>query len=289
MTYFREEMEKMPRDELDSLVDERIRYTVKYAQKNSPFYRKWFRDNKINASEIRSHEDLRELPVISGKTMREKQPPETREFEFKCADWNDIYTIHETSGTSGMPKSFFLTWDDWNRYAEKYARAFVSQDFNKSDRVIVCASYGMNVGANTMTLAAQKIGMAIIPEGKCTFPIRIVKNYKPTGIVGSIFKLIRLAGRMEEEGIDPQNSSIQKLIAGGESFADESRAYVEELWDVPVYNIYGSTEGTMCGECIQKSGLHVPEDMVHLDLYDPQLENFVDEGECGRIVLTSLL
>lgn len=29
--------------------------------------------------------------------------------------------------------------------------------------------------------------------------------------------------------------------------------------------------------------------MVHLDLYDPQLENFVDEGECGRIVLTSLL
>ncbi|MCE5213800.1 MAG: coenzyme F390 synthetase [Methanobacterium sp.] len=289
MTFFREEMEKMPRDEIDALVDERIRHTIKYAQENSPFYRKWFADNNIKASEIRSHEDLRELPVISGKTIREKQPPETDEFEFKCANWKDIYTIHETSGTSGMPKSFFLTWDDWNRYAEKYARAFVSQDFGYDDRVIVCASYGMNVGANTMTLAAQKIGMAIIPEGKCTFPVRIIKNYQATGIVGSIFKLIRLASRMREEGLDPQNSSIQKLIAGGESFAEESRAYVEELWDVPVYNIYGSTEGTMCGECIQKAGLHVPEDMVHLDLYDPQLENFVDDGECGRIVLTTLL
>lgn len=289
MTFFREEMEKMPRDELDSIVDERIRYTIKYAQENSPFYRKWFSDNNIKASEIRSHEDLRELPVISGKTIRERQPPETEDFEFKCAHWDDIYTIHETSGTSGMPKSFFLTWDDWNRYAEKYARAFVSQDFGQSDRVIVCASYGMNVGANTMTLAAQKIGMAIIPEGKCTFPVRIIKNYEPTGIVGSIFKLIRLAGRMKEEGIDPQNSSIQKLIAGGESFAEESRAYVEELWDVPVYNIYGSTEGTMCGECTKKAGLHVPEDLVHLDLYDPHLENFVDDGECGRIVLTTLL
>jgi coenzyme F390 synthetase len=131
--------------------------------------------------------------------------------------------------------------------------------------------------------------MAIIPEGKCTFPVRIIKNYEPTGIVGSIFKLIRLAGRMREEGMDPQNSTIQKLIAGGESFAEESRAYVEELWDVPVYNIYGSTEGTMCGECSRKAGLHVPEDMVHLDLYDPRLENFVDDGECGRIVLTTLL
>ncbi|MGV8143667.1 MAG: coenzyme F390 synthetase, partial [Methanothermobacter sp.] len=289
MAYFREDMEKMPREELDSLVEERIRYTVKYALENSPFYRKWFKDNKIEASEIRSHEDLRELPMISGKTMQERQPPETEEFEFKCASWDEISTIHETSGTSGMPKSFFLTRDDMNRYAEKYARAFVSQDFDQSDRLIVCASYGMNVGASTMTLAAQNMGMTIIPEGKCTFPVRIIENYKPTGIVGSIFKFIRLASRMKEEGLDPQNSSIQKLIAGGESFADESRGYVEELWDLPVYNTYGSTEGTMCGECTKKVGLHVPEDLVYLDLYDPQLENFIEDGECGRIVLTTLL
>lgn len=289
MTYFREEMETMPRDELDAMVDERISYTVNYAARNSLFYRKWFKENKINPSDIREHDDLRELPIISGKTVREKQPPETDDFEFKCIDWNDVFTIHETSGTSGTPKSFFLTWEDWNRYAEKYARSFVSQNFGPGDKVVVCASYGMNVGANTMTLAAQKIGMAIIPMGKCTFPVRIMKNYQPTGIVGSVFKLIRLARRMEKEGINPKESSIKRLIAGGESFAEESRAYVEKLWGVPVYNTYGSTEGTMCGECHEKAGLHVPEDMVHLDVYDPQLQGFVPEGECGRIVLTTLL
>ncbi|NYB52946.1 MAG: coenzyme F390 synthetase [Methanobacteriaceae archaeon] len=289
MGYFREEIETMPRDELDALVDERIQYTVKYAAKNSLFYQKWFKEEGINPADIREHEDLRELPIISGKTVRERQPPETEDFEFKCIDWNDIYTIHETSGTSGMPKSFFLTWEDWNRYAEKYARSFVSQNFGNGDRVVVCASYGMNVGANTMTLAAQKIGMTIIPEGKCTFPVRIIKNYQPTGIVGSVFKLIRLARRMKSEGFDPHDSSIKRLIAGGESFAEESRAYVEKLWGVPVYNTYGSTEGTMCGECYKKVGLHVPEDLVHLDVYNPQLEDFVPEGECGRIVLTTLL
>lgn len=155
--------------------------------------------------------------------------------------------------------------------------------------MVVCASYGMNVGANTMTLAAQKIGMTIIPEGKCTFPVRIMKNYEPTGIVGSVFKLMRLARRMESEGLNPKESSIKRLVAGGESFSAESRSYLEEIWDVPVYNTYGSTEGTMCGECSQKAGLHVPEDLVHLDVYDPKLENFVEDGECGRIVLTTLL
>ena len=289
MSYFNKEIETMDRDNLDALVEERIKYTVEYAYEHSPFYRKWFKENQINTSDIKSHEDLRELPIITSKTLREKQPPETENFEFKCTDWDNIYTIHETSGTSGTPKSFFLTWDDWNRYAEKYARSFVSQGFSRGDRVVVCASYGMNVGANTMTLAAQKVGMAIIPEGKCTFPVRIIKNYQPTGIVGSVFKLLRLAKRMESEGLPPQESSIKHLIAGGESFAEESRAYLEDIWGVPVYNTYGSTEGTMCGECYVKTGLHVPEDLVHLDVYDPQLKNFVNEGECGRIVLTTLL
>ncbi|MDI6644018.1 MAG: coenzyme F390 synthetase [Methanobacteriaceae archaeon] len=288
-SYYNEEIETMDRNQLDALVEERIKYTVEYAYENSPFYRKWFENNNIKPSDIKTHDDLRELPIITGSTIREKQPPETNDFEFKCTDWDNVFTIHETSGTSGMPKSFFLTWEDWNRYAEKYARSFVSQNFVKGDRVVVCASYGMNVGANTMTLAAQKIGMAIIPEGRCTFPVRIMEHYKPTGIVASIFKLIRLARRMSAEGLDPKDSSIKRLIAGGESFAEESRAYVEELWDVDVFNTYGSTEGTMCGECHQKVGLHVPEDLVHLDVYDPQLKDFVEDGECGRLVLTTLL
>lgn len=288
-SYFNPEIETMDRGDLDGLVEARIKYTVRYAYDNSPFYNKWFKRNNITVSDITTHEDLQELPIITGKSMRSHQPPETEKFEFKCGDWKDIYTIHETSGTSGRPKSFFLMWDDWQRYAEKYARSFTSQGFGPGDRIVVCASYGMNVGANTMTLAAQKMGMTIIPEGKCTFPVRIIQNYEPTGIVASIFKLLRLARRMKSEGLEPQDSSIQRLIAGGESFSEEARKYVEEIWGVNIYNTYGSTEGTMCGECSKKVGLHVPEDMVHLDVYDPLLKEFTEDGECGRIVLTTLL
>ncbi len=288
-SYFSPEVETLSRSDLDALIDERVRYTVQYAAEHSPFYRHWFKENKINPEEVRVHEDLLNLPVISGKTIREHQPPSTPEFEFLSTDWNNVFSIQETSGTSGTPKGFFLTWDDWKRYAEKYARSFVSQGFSEKDRIVVCASYGMNVGANTMTIAARKIGMGIIPIGKCTFESRILKSYKPTAIVGSVFKLLRLARRLSAEGMKPSDTMIDKLVAGGESFADESRAYLSHIWGVPVYNTYGSTEGTMCGECTQISGLHVPEDLVHLDLYDPQMQSFVKDGECGRGVLTTLL
>ena len=287
--YFSPEIETMDRSDLDALIDERVRYTVRYAAEHSPFYRHWFREHNIEPKEIRVHEDLLTLPLVSGKTIREHQPPVTSEFEFLSAGWSDIFSIQETSGTSGTPKGFFLTWDDWKRYSEKYCRSFVSQGFTKKDRIVVCASYGMNVGANTMTLAAQRIGMGIIPMGKCSFDSRILKSYLPTSIVGSVFKLIRLGRRLNAEGVKPEDIAIDKLVAGGESFADESRKYLVEQWGCPVYNTYGSTEGTMCGECTELDGLHVPEDLVHLDVYDPQLGGFVKDGECGRGVLTTLL
>ncbi|HOJ97889.1 MAG TPA: coenzyme F390 synthetase, partial [Methanospirillum sp.] len=127
------------------------------------------------------------------------------------------------------------------------------------------------------------------PTGKCTFPIRLIQSYQPTGIVGSVFKFLRLARRMKAEGMDPAESSIRRLVVGGESFADESRNYVKELYDCEVYNSYGSTEGTMCGECQAVAGLHVPEDIVHLDIHDPRHQRFLPDGEEGHIVLTTLL
>jgi coenzyme F390 synthetase len=287
--YFSPAIETLDRSDLDALIDERVRYTVQYAAEHSPFYRHWFRKYNIDPGEIRVHEDLLSLPLVSGKTIREHQPPITLDFEFLSTDWSSVFSIQETSGTSGTPKGFFLTWDDWKRYAEKYARSFVSQGFSKTDRIVMCASYGMNVGANTMTIAAQRIGMGIIPMGKCSFDSRILKNYRPTAIVGSVFKLLRLVRRLRAEGVRPSDLAIDKLVAGGESFAEESRQYLAEQWGCPVYNTYGSTEGTMCGECTALNGLHVPEDIVHLDVYDPRMASFVPDGACGRAVLTTLL
>ena len=282
-------IETMDRGDLDALSEARIRYTVQYAEEHSPFYRHWLAANGVTARDIRTHDDLLELPIVSGSTIRGHQPPITRDFGFLSVPCGDVFTIHETSGTTGVPKAFFLTWDDWESYAEKYARSFASQGLGHGDRVVVCTSYGMNVGANTMTLAADRLKMTMIPTGKCTFPSRIISSYRPTAIIGSVFKLLRLAERLEAEGIDPRETSIRRLVVGGESFAEASREYLSERWDCPVYNTYGSTEGTMCGECSVQDGLHVPEDMVHLDLYDPHERAFVPDGAEGRIVLSHLL
>lgn len=110
--------ETMGRGDLDAIIDERVRYTVHYAAEHSPFYRYWFRETNIKRDEIRVHEDLLHLPVISGRMIRKHQPPVTPSFKLLSAEWGDIHSIRETSGTSGTPRSFSLTWEDWQRYTE---------------------------------------------------------------------------------------------------------------------------------------------------------------------------
>jgi len=53
--------------------------------------------------EICEHEGLLALPVVSGHTLREHQPPTIPEFESIFTDWTNLFSIQETSGTSGMP------------------------------------------------------------------------------------------------------------------------------------------------------------------------------------------
>ncbi|MDD1707237.1 MAG: coenzyme F390 synthetase, partial [Methanoregulaceae archaeon] len=85
--FYQEAVERLPREELNALIDERVQYTIGYASDHSPFYRSWFSAHGIDPATIRSHEDLLELPIISGKTIRENQPPFTDEFMFRSVDW----------------------------------------------------------------------------------------------------------------------------------------------------------------------------------------------------------
>ena len=52
------DVECLPPGDLEVLIEERVRYTVRYAADHSPFYRNWFQAHGISAAEIKSPEQL---------------------------------------------------------------------------------------------------------------------------------------------------------------------------------------------------------------------------------------
>ncbi len=69
---------------------------------------------------------------------------------------------------------------------------------------------------------------------------------------------------------------------------ESQRAFMEEVFRAPVYDQYGSCEiGWLACECQQQHGLHIMEDLRHIEIVDDAGQP-VPDGEWGRILVTDL-
>src|SRR5260370_9060458 len=70
----RDAAERMSVDELRALQLDRLRWTLRYAYANVPFYRKKFDAAGVSPQDCRSLEDLASFPVTTKDDLRENYP-----------------------------------------------------------------------------------------------------------------------------------------------------------------------------------------------------------------------
>src|SRR5699024_5095218 len=67
------------------------------------------------------------------------------------------------------------------------------------------------------------------------------------------------------------------------------RSALEDGWGTTVYDNYGEhTIGHAAIECAERSGMHILEDLVYLEIVDVDTNHPVEVGERGKLVATSL-
>lgn len=100
-----------------------------------------------------------------------------------------------------------------------------------------------------------------------------------------------MAEILQEEGIDPQSTTLKTLVIGAEPHTDEQRRKIEQLLGVKAYNSFGMTEMNGPGvafECQNQDGMHFWEDCYFVEIIDPETGEQLPEGEIGELVLTTL-
>ena len=86
--------------------EERLKYIVKMAYDNVPYYRKLFRDNSLTPLDIRYIEDLSNIPVLDKETVRKFGG----DLISKNIERKDLVT-ELTGGTTDRPLVIFYTKD----------------------------------------------------------------------------------------------------------------------------------------------------------------------------------
>ena len=286
--FWNEEIETMPRQDLEELQLKKLQATVKRAFDKIPYYNKRYSEAEVYPEDIETLKDIEKLPFITKDDLRESYP-----YGLFAVDLKDIKELHSSSGTTGKPVVSGYTRKDLDTWAETTARGLTMMGLGEDDIIQNTHGYGMFTGGFGVHYGSHKIGATIIPisTGQTRRQIEIMSDFGTTGLIFTPSYGIHIGEVALEDGIDPKDLGIKAIGFGAEMWTEEIRQKVEELFGAKAYNIYGLTElmGPGVGvECSAQQGLQIAEDIYYPEIINPDTGKVIGGGKTGELVLTNL-
>jgi phenylacetate-CoA ligase len=276
-------------DELRSLQLERLRWSLRHAYENVPYYRKMFDVAAIHPDDLKDLSDLAKFPFTSKASLRDNYP-----FGMFAVPREQVARIHASSGTTGRPTVVGYTARDIDTWAGVVARSIRAAGGRPGHIIHVAYGYGLFTGGLGAHYGAERLGCTVIPisGGMTERQVTLIRDFAPDIIMVTPSYMLNIIDEMERQGMDPASCSLKYGIFGAEPWTNEMRTEMETRAGLDATDIYGLSEVMGPGvaqECVEtKDGLHVWEDHFYPEVIDPVTGEVLPDGEEGELVFTSL-
>ncbi len=286
------DVQHLSREKIDDLSLELLKQHIAYAYENSPFYKRFFDENGMTPADIRTIEDVSRIPTTMKHHLAENN------MDFLAVPRDRITDVCMTSATVGNnPTMVLQTADDLTRLALNEEVAFGISGISGSDIIAIgaaidrCFMAGLAyfLGAQRMKATAVRIG-----AGSAAQHWELIKTTGATTIVGVPSFMLKIAQYALDNGDDPAQSGIRRLLAIGEPTRDAGLELLplgkilEDIWQAPLLSTYASTEmATSFNECEMQAGGHLRPELAYVEILDDQ-GNPVPPGQTGEVTVTPL-
>ncbi len=283
------EFETMPREALESIQLRRLQSTVERAYAMVPFYREKFREAGVLPGDIRSLEDLKQLPFTTKQDLRDNYP-----YGMFAVPMDSVVRIHASSGTTGQPTVVGYTARDIDTWSNLMARSLACGGAGRGDVIHNAYGYGLFTGGLGVHYGAEKLGASVIPVsgGNTKRQAIIMRDFRPTIITATPSYALHLAEVAEEMGVDFKSLSFRFGIFGAEPWSGNMRGEIEAKLGLKAMDLYGLSEIIGPGvsmECHEaQKGLHIAEDHFIPEIIHPDTGENLPAGEKGELVFTSI-
>jgi len=275
-------------EELKGLQLEGLKWTVRHAYDNSPFYRKRLRKAGITPDDINSLDDLLRLPFTTADHLQEGYP-----FPLRAVDFERIVRIHASSGTTGKRKVLCYTQKDIDDWANMFARCYEMAGLSAEDRVQIAVGYGLWTAGVGFQLGCERLGAMAVPvgPGNTEMHCEMLVDMQSTVFCATASMALLMGEEVQRRNLREQ-IALRKVILGAERHSESMDRRIKELLGVEhVFDIPGLTElyGPGTGlDCSEHQGIHYWADYYILEIIDPETLEPVDPGELGEMVVTTL-
>jgi phenylacetate-CoA ligase len=284
-----EPIETASRDEITALQLERLRWTLRHAYHNVPFYRRRFDEAGVHPDDCRDLADLARYPFTIKQDFRDNYP-----FGLLAVPRDQVARVHGSSGTTGKPTVVGYTRRDVDTWADLVARSIRASGGRPGDLVHVAYGYGLFTGGLGAHYGAERLGCTVVPVsgGMTERQVQLIADFQPDIIMVTPSYMLALIDEMQRQGHDLRASSLKVGIFGAEPWTEDMRREMEQRLDMHAVDIYGLSEVMgpgVANECVEtKDGLHVWEDHFYPEVVDPETGAVLPDGERGELVFTSL-
>lgn len=256
--------------------------------KTSPFYQDRLAGIDL---QLNSLTDFQQLPFTSKDDLASNNDA------FLAVDKAQIRDIVTTSGTLGDPVSCYLTDTDLDRLGVNEAGSYKIAGCTSIDTFQLLTTIDKRFMAGlAYFLGVQELGACIIRSGPGALELQweSILKYEPTVLIAVPSFVPRLIRHAQKKGIDPNSTSVKKIICIGEPIRKDdltpnhlANAIIDQ-WNVKLFSSYASTElATAFTECEHGKGVHVQEDLIHVEVLNDAGDP-VEDGILGEVVATPL-
>ena len=288
MGYWNPTYECMSREELKKIQSERLVSTVQRVYQNVPASRERMQQINLEPGDIKSVEDLKNLPFMTKQDLRDYYP-----FGLFAVPLSDIVRLHASSGTTGKQIVVGYTRKDLDTWSEVIARTLVCAGATRESVVQVAYGYGLFTGALGVHYGAEKIGASVIPisSGNTKRQLQLMKDLGTTILACTPSYALVMIDELRESGLRLEDLKLQAGIFGAEPWSDNMRNKIEKGLGIMAIDIYGLSEiigPGVSSECACRAGLHIFEDHFIPEIIDPVTEKVLPPGEKGELVFTTI-
>ena len=141
--------------------------------------------------------------------------------------------VQASSGTSGNPKPFFFTRNDWDIIARLWSRRFHAQGVREGDILQIVFAYTLFIVGFTASEGAMRLGALVVPTGSGSVTpserqVKIARDWGTTVLAGTPSYVLHLADVAEEQGFDLRRDfRLRRTIHTSETMTEAARRAIE--------------------------------------------------------------
>lgn len=269
----------MPAEKIAELQSRRLKRVLEHAYATVPYYRGLLDGVHLKPGTINSLEDFQRIPILKKSDIQSHLPQLISQSFPK-----EQLFVSATGGSTGNPITYYrdmvsMAWVDeaakrfrrWMGYIPEDKIAFIWG----ADRDIPKSFPPNERWLNSFNLSGARIEEFL--KELLVFKPRIIRGYATALTLVAEYAKSRKLTVARPHCIE----------SSAETLYDWQRALIQEVFQCPVFNMYGSREvPCLASECDQHNGLHLFSDLRLVEIIRDGHPAKV--GEVGSIVVTDL-